>query len=144
LFWKKPPPERRLFELDSDNQRRFFRVAPLSPIRLTFHGQSVMVKDIGAGGLAMANRGWRAGDRRRAAFGLPAMKDRIEVELEIVSVDAGDTCHCAFTRIDEAAIESIHLYVLRVQKEALRRRRKAEDSEPPDVRDRMAEVGKVE
>jgi hypothetical protein len=124
LFWKKQTAERQPFNLDNDDQRAYFRVSPPEPPTLWLDGRPATLVDIGAGGLAVVNRGWTEGALLTVRLRLPSPAVEITAALRIIGVDAGNVCHGAFADIDDAGVEAIHRYVLEIQKQSIRAERR--------------------
>jgi hypothetical protein len=115
-----------MFSYDADDRRRSFRVRPTSaePIGIKFQGKSALVKDIGGGGLSFSNKGFKVGDTQAVTLDLPGKENPIHVTVEIIDIDEQDVCHGRFTVSSHDAINAIHRYMLAVQKDSLRMKRR--------------------
>jgi hypothetical protein len=69
----------------------------------------------------MPNIGYMPGDSFLILIELPGWKMKIEALLEILHINHGNICHCRFKEIREESQEAIHQYILRRQKETLRK-----------------------
>jgi len=116
-----------MFSYDADDRRSSFRVRPPStePIGIEFQGKSVFVKDIGGGGLSFCNNRFQVGDSQSITLDLPGEDITVRVTMEIVEIDRQDVCHGRFTASSHDAINAIHRYMLTVQKDMLRMRKRA-------------------
>jgi hypothetical protein len=116
-----------MFSYDADDRRSSFRVRPPStePIGIEFQGKSVFVKDIGGGGLSFRNNRFKVGDSQSITLALPGEDITVHVTMEIVEIDEQDVCHGRFTASSHEAINAIHRYMLTVQKDMLRMRKRA-------------------
>ena len=116
-----------MFSYDADDRRSSFRVRPPStePIGIEFQGKSVFVKDIGGGGLSFCNNRFQVGDSQSITLDLPGEDITVRVTMEIVDIDRQDVCHGRFTASSHDAINAIHRYMLTVQKDMLRMRKRA-------------------
>jgi len=127
LFWKNRQNDAEMFSYDVDDRRSSFRVRPPStePIGIEFQGKSVLVKDIGGGGLSFANNRFKVGDSQSITLDLPGEDTTVRVTMEIVDIDEKDICHGCFTASTHEAINAIHRYMLTVQKDMLRMKKRA-------------------
>ena len=115
-----------MFSYDADDRRRSFRVCPPSaePIGIEFQGKSVLLKDIGGGGLSFCNNGFKVGDTQSIPLDLPGEESPIRVTVEIIDIDEQDVCHGRFTASSHNAINAIHRYMLTVQKDLSRMKKR--------------------
>jgi hypothetical protein len=115
-----------MFSYDADDRRSSFRVRPPStePIGIEFQGKSVFVKDIGGGGLSFYNNRFKVGDSQSITLDLPGEDITVRVTMEIVEIDEQDVCHGRFTASSHDALNAIHRYMLTVQKNSLRMKRR--------------------
>ncbi len=122
LFRTDEEPAREMFEFHSRERRKWFRVRPSveAPVLLRFDDRRCEVRDIGAAGLSFETDKLAVGEIRSAELELPGLDSPIRVPMEIISIDTRNVCHCSFKTIEEDAVEKIHQYVLRRQKEILR------------------------
>jgi hypothetical protein len=116
-----------MFSYETDDRRSSFRIRPPStdPIGIEFQGKSVLVNDIGGGGLSFCNNRFKVGDSQSITLDLPGEDTTVRVTMEIVDIDEQDVCHGRFTASSHDAINAIHRYMLTVQKEMLRMRKRA-------------------
>jgi hypothetical protein len=121
-FRKKTKPEPEMFHFYSRERRKWFRIQPseLEPIVLRIDDHTVDIRDIGAYGLSFDNDNFPIGPLESCQIDLPELGPAIPIKLEILEIDEKDVCHCWFKTIEEGAVERIHHYVLRRQKEILR------------------------
>ncbi len=127
MFWKSRKTTEEIFSVNATDQRSSFRVTPPSerPLRTVFRGKTVRVENIGGAGLSFSHDDLKAGDSDVVVLDLPEAKAPITARTEIITVDGKNICHCRFVELDEDAFNAIHKYVLAVQVENLRKKRKA-------------------
>ena len=127
MFWKSRKITEEVFSVNATDQRSSFRVAPPSdrPLRTAFLGKPVTVENIGATGLSFSHDDFRAGDSDVVVLDLPGAHVPISARTEIIAVDGKNICHCRFVGLDEDSFNAIHRYVLAVQIEDVRKKRKA-------------------
>ena len=126
MFWKKKKPVTDTIEYSSDNLRAAYRY-PFKKGRellIKFKGQTVQVHNIGAGGIAFTNKGFKISDVDRVRFTLdiPDIKGNSTVfsaDLRILSIDGNNICHSVFEHCPAERSELIHKYVLEQQKNDL-------------------------
>ncbi len=125
MFWKKSKPEEPMYNIELDERRSSYRVCPNEkyPVYLELNGVSVNVIDIGAGGLAFRNTNLKEENNFHVSIGLTGRKALLNVDVHILRIDSRDICHCCFTKISDHDVESIHLYMLKVQKEEIKNRK---------------------
>jgi hypothetical protein len=118
LFWKEKQDNSEMFSLESNDRRLAYRVHPPAnvPIVFEFGREKVQVVNIGAGGLAFKNKGFKSGDTQAIELPLPHQNATLAPILEINTIDDQDVCHCQFSEIGEDEIEAMHQYVLNRQK----------------------------
>ena len=111
-----------LFVLKTSERRNSYRVQPSKdePILFRLEDESVEVKDISAAGLSFKNENYAIGELFTVNIDLPGLGPTVHATLQIISIDQYNRCHCEFLRIEEAACERIHQYVLNRQKEQVR------------------------
>ncbi len=121
MFWKEKQNNSDVFSLESNDRRLAYRVPPPAnaPIAFQFGGEKVPVINIGAGGLAFKNKGFKSGDIQTIELLLPYQNVTVMPVLEITTIDDQNVCHCNFSAIGEDEIELIHRYVLSRQKEIM-------------------------
>jgi len=126
LFWKDKQNDLEIFSYDANDRRSSFRVRPPStePIRITFQGKSVSVKDIGGGGLSFCNNNFEVGDSQSVTLDLPGEGINVSVTMQILEIDQQDVCHGRFVAPSHDVINAIHRYMLTVQKNSLRMKRR--------------------
>jgi hypothetical protein len=126
LFWKKrqSSDNSELFHYESNDRRKFFRVRPSEnvPVQFKVGKKKNQVRDIGAAGLSFKNIMFKRGAIFTATIELPGLSSSIKAELLVVTIDTNGFCHCKFKEITKEAIENVHQYVLRRQKEILHQR----------------------
>ncbi|MDY6825220.1 MAG: PilZ domain-containing protein [Thermodesulfobacteriota bacterium] len=125
MFWKKKRTREEapqvLFSHQTDDRRRAYRVTPSpeEPVILDFEGMEVAVADISAVGISLKNSLLEENTTYSAFLGLPGRGMMIECVIHVVDIDERGMAHCAFQKMDDEAVESIHRYVLERQKELL-------------------------
>lgn len=121
MFWKEKQDNSETFSFESNDRRLSYRVAPSAnaPIVFEFGGEKVQVVNIGAGGLAFKNKGFKSGDTQTIELLLPYQNVTLALILEINTIDDQNVCHCNFSAIGEDEVELIHQYVLKRQKEII-------------------------
>jgi hypothetical protein len=126
LFWKNRQNDPEIFSYDASDRRGSFRVRPPSsePIRIAFQGKSVLVKDIGGGGLSFCNDNFKVGDAQSVTLDLPGEAMTLRVNMQIHEIDLQDICHSRFIAPNHDVINAIHRYMLTVQKNSLRMKRR--------------------
>ena len=92
----------------------------MEPIILHIDDRTVDIRDIGAAGLSFDNDNFSLGPLESCQLDLPELGPAIPIKLQIVEIDEKNVCHCEFKTIEDGAVERIHQYVLRRQKEILR------------------------
>lgn len=127
MFWKSRKTTEEIFSVNATDQRSSFRVAPPSdrPLQTVFQGKPVIVGNISATGLSFSHDDFKAGSSDVVVLDLPGASAPISARMEIVAVDRKNICHCRFVGLDEDAFNAIHRYVLALQVEAVRKKRKA-------------------
>ena len=117
---EKPDPE--LFALKPNERRDSYRVQPSKdePILFRLEDKIVEVKNISATGLSFKNENYSIGELFTVNIDLPGLGLTVPATLQIIGIDRFKRCHCKFLRIDQAASERIHQYVLNRQKEQVR------------------------
>ena len=137
MFWKKKnKPEPDLFSYETVCRREFARVEPLPdrPVLVDLGGTEAEVLNVSAGGLACFCREVKPGEKRRIKFELPGQETVIETDFECLPTDDAAVCHGRFLDLPRRMEEALHLYVLQVQKERLRRENRAAPA-PADKED---------
>jgi hypothetical protein len=126
LFWKNKQNDLEIFSYNANDRRSSFRVHPPStePIRIAFQGKSVSVKDIGGGGLCFCNNNFGVGDSQSIMLDLPGEAMTVCVTMQIIEIDQQDICHGRFVAPNHDVINAIHRYMLMVQKNSLRMKRR--------------------
>jgi hypothetical protein len=129
LFWRKKqtPKESDLFEFETKERRKFFRVRPAkgAPISFVIDQKKAMVQDIGAAGLSFKNNEFKQGEKYPVTIRLPEIDGKVITDLLLITIDDKGFCHCKFKNIDPESTERVHQYVLKRQKEILQQRKKA-------------------
>lgn len=116
-----------MFDYISRERRKWFRIQPskVEPIVLRIDDKEIVVRDIGAAGLSFDNDNFSIGPQESSQLDLPELGPAIPIKLKILSIDGKNVCHCRFKTIEAGAVERIHQYVLRRQKEILREQKAA-------------------
>ena len=132
MFWKKnrnKKSEQALFHYENnDCQRQFVRVRPVAGegVVLRVDENEVELLDISAGGLAFIGGNYRRGDVLSLFLELPREQQVVTGELEVLAVDERGVRHCRFQGVSQDLVETIHQFILRTQKQALREKKKNE------------------
>jgi hypothetical protein len=136
LFWKKKNLSEVLVLVESNDARTSFRVCPplSEPIYIEFRGKSIALKDIGAAGMAFEDHGFNPGDSQHIVFDLPTEKTTLSATVEITHIDPDGMCHCRFLGLDQEGQNAIHRYMLAVQIQEARGKKKAVSAVGPDGR----------
>ncbi len=121
MFWKEKQNNSEMFSFESNDRRSSYRVFPHAnaPIVFEFGGEKVQVVNIGAGGLAFKNKGFKSGDTQTIELLLPYQNVTLAPILKINTIDDQNVSHCQFREIGEDEVEAIHKYVLKRQKEIM-------------------------
>lgn|GEM_PF-1425056 len=121
IFRKKEKSKAELFEIESEERRKWYRIRPseTEPVLLSFEDKALCIRDIGAAGFSFENDNFSIGPQKPSHLNLPESAPAIPVHIVIISIDNENICHCEFKTIEEGAVERIHQYVLRRQKEIL-------------------------
>jgi hypothetical protein len=116
-----------MFQFTSMERRKWFRIQPsvAEPIILRYEGKEIHLQDIGAAGLSFGNDNFSIGPLEPSLLDLPEMGPAIPVHLKVLTIDDKNFCHCKFKTIDKGAVERIHQYVLKRQKEILQEKKAA-------------------
>lgn len=121
MFWKEKQDNSEIFSYEANDRRSAYRVCPPAnaPIVFEFGGEKVQVVNVGAGGLAFKNKGFKSGDTQSIELLLPYQSITLATILEINDIDDENVCHCQFRKIGEDEIDAIHQYVLNRQKKII-------------------------
>ena len=121
MFWKEKQNNSKMFSLESNDRRLFYRVFPPVnvPMVFEFGGEKVQMVNLCANGLAFKNKGFKSGDTQTIELLLPYQNVTLAPVLEIKTIDDQNVCHCKFREIGEDEVEEIHHYVLKRQKEIM-------------------------
>ena len=121
MFWKEKQNNSKMFSLESNDRRFFYRVFPpvKAPMVFEFGGEKVQMINICADGLAFKNKGFKSGDTQTIELLLPYQNVTLAPVLEVETIDDQNVCHCLFREIGEDEVEVIHHYVLKRQKEIM-------------------------
>ena len=119
---KAEEPDPELFVLKTNERRNSYRVQPSKdePILFRLEDKTVAVNDISALGLSFTDENCSIGELFTANIDLPGLGPTVPATFQIIGIDQFNRCHCKFLRIDKAACERIHQYVLNRQKEQAR------------------------
>lgn len=128
MFWKKPKKTENVlysYEDDPSNRREYIRVSPLpeAPVSLDLQGQTADLLDISAGGLAFSGVQAQLGQEHRVAFDLPGEHRSIAARIKVTAISGNGIVHGELLDLTDEMAETIHHYVLNVQKEKIRRSR---------------------
>jgi len=125
LFWKKKESKTDIISYESDNLRESFRYNFKNGqgFQIEFKEKKVRVLNIGAGGLAFPNNGFKKSDIDFVQFTLdiPNFKgdSTFSAKLKILAIDKNNICHSTFEQCPVENHELIHKYVLEMQKNDL-------------------------
>lgn len=110
-----------MFTYKTSCRRKAFRLCPseADPIIITFMGKSVSLIEISAGGASFNNQGFKQGDSDNVRFSLYGQRHPVSAVMEVISIGEPDVCHCRFSDISEESQETIHRYVLLMQRKYL-------------------------
>ncbi len=124
MFWKKAKSERTLFTYEGDCRRDAYRVRPsqAAPLKIFIGGEPVDLVDLSAGGFACLC-GAGPGATIDVRMELPGEKQTVQARAEVLALTSQGVCHAQFVDLDRAMTETIHHFVLQVQKEELQRKR---------------------
>ena len=134
VFRKKTKPDTEMFHFNTRERRKWFRIQPsdAEPILLRIEDKEIHIRDIGAAGLSFRNDDLSPGLLEFTLLDLPETGPAIPIRLNILTIDRQNVCHCEFTAVEDGAVERIHQYVLRRQKEILRAQKEnAQKAEQP-------------
>ncbi len=125
IFRKREKPETEMFQFISRERRKWFRIQPskAEPITLRYDDKEIPLRDIGAAGLSFDNDSFSIDPLKPSLLDLPELGPAIPVRLEIITIDDKNVCHCNFKTTEEGAVERIHQYVLKRQKEILQEKK---------------------
>ena len=132
MFWKKKtdPGVKNSIEIEFDPDRReYYRVDfdQDNPVLLRVGKHELHVKDLSAGGLALTAKGLPVGRSLKGELVLPLHDEPIEVSLSIVHSSPDRPSSCEITKISGQDRETLHQYVLSLQKSKLERERKEQE-----------------
>ena len=126
MFWKKKKDSGRpLLKNVGDNQRESFRYAfqPHTSPRLVFLDKPVQVINLSAGGLAFANEEFNVGDQDQISMVVEVPSRNFSAvfraDLKILLITPDDVCHGYFENCSDTDFETLHKYVLELQKKDL-------------------------
>lgn len=123
MFWKKKKKIDLEFPSDSSDHRSAFRVKPdqTNPIILSVAGNSYHVVNVSGTGCCFRSHSYPEGFTAPATLRIPGDDIIFPVSIRVVARQR-DICRCEFSKISAKAEDSIHAYVLKVQKDAIRNR----------------------
>ena len=129
MFWKEKQNNSETFLFESNDRRLAYRVSPRAntPIIFEFGGEKVQAVNIGAGGLAFKNKGFKRGDTQTIELLLPYQNITLAPILKISTIDDQNVCHCQFREIGEDEVEAIHQYVLNMQKKIIKSKKTSDN-----------------
>tara|TARA_B100000686_G_scaffold352509_1_gene454721 strand:+ start:55 stop:426 length:372 start_codon:yes stop_codon:yes gene_type:complete len=122
LFWKKKKKVESRIEVDDSEVRGAFRVEPPDdrPIKFSFLGKDITIKDISVTGVSFTNQGFEIGMKDKVTLHLPGVSKEMTVELEIVAIIAGkNLCGTKFNGLSEQQDDLLSKYIVNAQKETL-------------------------
>lgn len=132
MFWRKKRDKENLYcYLGSNNRRQYFRLDPSGdqPVYFNTNGDKIIPNDISAGGVSFQNTGYRPGDTIEIELVIPGYTSAIRTNLDILAVSGKGVCHCSFRGLVDEGKEVLHQYILMVQREKLRSRKKLQKEE---------------
>ncbi len=135
MFSKKSQEAEEIISFDSNDARTSYRVSPppSQPIRAEFQGKPVTIRNIGAAGMAFPDDHFRVGDSHRMEFVLPGENLTVSAETKIVGVDDKGLCHCRFVGLRDDFFNAIHRYMLAVQVQEVRTKKRASSHADPET-----------
>ncbi len=112
-----------MISYESYNRRGSFRIdlSDAEPVLARIKDKEVKLINIGALGVSFNNLGLKKGETFSTHFNLPRLNIQIDVVLEIIKIDK-NICRCKFIEISDDSIESIHKYMLLIQKESIKKK----------------------
>ena len=121
MFWKKKKTFDLEFPGESSEHRQAFRVKTdqMSPIIITLAGNSYHVMNISGTGCCFRSHNYAEGFTAPATLKIPNEDIIFPMTIRVVARQR-EICRCEFTKISEKAQDSIHAYVLKVQKQVIR------------------------
>jgi c-di-GMP-binding flagellar brake protein YcgR len=128
LFSKKN--DELLTFVPDEDRRRFFRVEPpgKEPLWVTIGDKQYLVKNISAGGIALFKNTpdcvLELGKIYPLHMTLLKLNEEIAGTIKVVS-RSEQAFHCEFIALSEEKKEKLHLFILELQKELLRERKKS-------------------
>ena len=120
MFWKKKKKVESKVEIDDSEVRGAFRVEPPShsPIKFSFLGKDITVKDISVSGISFLNQGFEIGQKDNITLYLPGISKEINVEIEIVAIIRGkNLCGTKFNGITDQQDDILSKYIVNAQKD---------------------------
>ncbi|MCP4670615.1 MAG: hypothetical protein GY857_04860 [Desulfobacula sp.] len=126
MFWKRKKEHSDTFSHETDNKRSSFRISPPEhmPIVMHLEKNKIQLLDIGAGGVAFENINFKLGNTFPVSFDLPILDINISTRLEIIAIDKRNICRGQFIGMEEKDVEGIHQYLLILQREAIKQKKK--------------------
>jgi len=121
LFFKKKKKIDIRIPGDEQDGRGAYRIAPdpTRPIILTLAGNSYHVVNVSGTGCCFRSHNFPEGYQASGTLKIPSEDIIFPVSVQVVSKQR-DLCRCHFTKISAKAADSIHAYVLEVQKNSIR------------------------
>jgi hypothetical protein len=121
LFWKKKKTVDLEFPGEANEHRKAFRVKTdqMSPIIISLAGNSYHVMNVSGTGCCFRSHNYPVGFTAPATLKIPNEDIIFPLTILVVSRQH-NICRCEFTKISEKAQNSVHAYVLKVQKQAIR------------------------
>jgi len=121
LFWKKKKKGDLEIGGDQNDYRSAFRIAPdkTRPVIITVMGNSFHALNISGTGICFRSHNFPVGTTVESTIQLPSEDKMFPATIEIVAKQ-NDMCRCSFRKIHQDAEDSLHAYVLEVQKNKIR------------------------
>ena len=114
-------------EIEFDAGRREYyraRPSPAQPVFFRTSGRDWSVRDISAGGMALATGSLTTGNTYSGKLILPGHEDPIRVSLSVLHTRYDKTAACVINEISEQDRERLHQFVLLLQKKQIEENRK--------------------
>ena len=123
---------RFILEMQKEEGGAYFRIKPSrkDPIQVFVEPHAFLVKDVGAGGMAVCKDEGKSLEVNKEypfKMALPLIDEKISGIMRIVNISE-EAYHCAFIDLTQEHKEKIHFFVLERQKEELREKKKTSSS----------------
>lgn len=120
MFWKNTESNVEI-TLNLEDKREHFRLRPEPPIEIHFNNNASEVIDISAGGVAFHSDTLEAGE---VIFVKIMLYDfPFHCQVEIIGKSDDGVCRCRYLDLGEDEVDRLHKFVIRGQKEMIRRQR---------------------